>query len=229
MGNQKEFEQACDQILGLIGTAKGQWPDIAYYVYKVIVTVPGREPDLVKFVFETFEQIESSEEDLVDKIFTEEEIDDYENIYGKNIDGMLEALLKKGFSHEEFYQKLWKGIQENPILQGEKEKAFAFFYVWIDVKMPYFELEPGLAMSNNEYINIKKEIAEEIKRVRFVLNVPTKQRTEQASRLVKMLEQLQDERQKAVLMAQILNLHRHLCNNDLFFKLSEDGMLIDQR
>lgn len=229
MEKQREFEQASDRLKEIISTAKGSLLDLAYYIYKVIISVPGKEPDLLRVVFEECDQIESSEEEPLQKIFTEDEKEQYRDTYGKSVDGMLDALLKKGLSKEAFYQELWKSIQDNPMLEGEKEKAFAFFYIWIDVKVPYFELEPGLRMSNEEYKEIKKEIMEEIKRARFILSVPTKQKTERASRLVWMLENMEDERKKAVLMAQILNIYRQLCGSELLSKLAEDGMLVADR
>lgn len=204
---QEKFEHAKQEILNILKTAAGELLDIAYYIYELIASVPGKEPQLLRFVFEESEQIESSEEQHLQKVFTEEEKYSYKNTYGKIVDGTLEVLLKKGLSKEQFYEELWKGIDANPLLENTKEKAFVFFYIWIDDKVPYFELEPGMRMSNDDYAKITEDIFEKIIKARFILSVPTEQKTECASRLVQMLGELKNEREKTVLMAQILDLN----------------------
>lgn len=225
MEKPRKFQTAKTDIIALLKTAKGDWLNIAYYVYQMIRSVPGLEPELLRFVLEKFDEIDSNGEKQLEKVFTEKDEDDYEDTYGKIVDGILEALLKKRLDSETFYQELWKGIQETPILKTEKEKAFAFYYIWIDVKIPYFELEPGIEMDNDEYNAIQKEILQEVKRARFILHVPAKQKTERTSRLVHMLDQFKDERKKAVFMAQIFNIFGQSVTDDFISELAERGIL----
>lgn len=227
MEKQEKLEAAKNRIITLFKNEKEDLLDISYYVYQEIISMPGREPELLKFSLEKYEQIKPDEETQLEKIFTPEEKGSYEDTYGKNVDGMLEALLKKGLGSELFYQELWKGIQENPVLESKKEKAFAFYFILIDIRVPYFELEPGIEMSNDEYRKLQKELFEEIKRARFILYAPTKQKTERTSRLVHMLDQLEDERQKAVLMAQILNIFGKSMTDNLLSDLIEKGVLTE--
>ena len=64
-------------------------------------------------------------------------------------------------------------------------------------------------MSDDDYQNVCQKLSEDIKKARFILHVPTEQKTERASRIVKLLENLQDDKEKAVLMSQILKLNNH--------------------
>ncbi len=225
MEKQETMENAKSGITNLFQNAAMDLLNISYYVYLKIISVPGREPELLKFALEQYEQTEPTENAQLEKVFTRDEKDSYEDTYGKNVDGMLEAFLKKGLDSETFYQELWKGIQENPVLETDKEKAFAFYFILIDVRIPYFELEPGIEMSNEEYINIQNELSEEMKRARFILYAPTKQKTARTSRLIHMLDQLGDERQKAVFMAQILNIFGKSVTDNLLSGLIEKGVL----
>lgn len=225
MEKQETFENAKSGIINLFQNAAMDLLNISYYVYLKIMSVPGREPELLEFALEQYEQTEPTEDTQLEKIFTRDEKDSYEDTYGKNVDGMLEAFLKKGLDSKTFYQELWKGIQENPVLVTDKEKAFAFYFILIDTRIPYFELEPGIEMSNEEYINIQKELSEEMKRARFILYAPTKQKTERTSRLIHMLDALGDERQKAVFMAQILNIFGKSVADNLLSGLIEKGVL----
>lgn len=61
-------------------------------------------------------------------------------------------------------------------------------------------------MSNDEYSELLGGMMNEIRKARFILRIPTEQKTERASRLVKMLDEIKEERKKAVFMAQILKL-----------------------
>lgn len=54
---------------------------------------------------------------------------------------------------------------------------------------------------------------------------PTKQKTARTSRLIHMLDQLGDERQKAVFMAQILNIFGKSVTDNLLSGLIEKGVL----
>lgn len=128
MGNKQKYEDARAGILKLFETSGGDLLDVAYYIYQKIVSIPGREPELVKFVFEELEQRDLDGKDPVEGVFSKEEKDSYIDTYGKVVDGILEALLKKGVDKETFYRDLWKGIQDNPILEGEKEKGFRILF-----------------------------------------------------------------------------------------------------
>lgn len=208
MPKYKNVEPAKHDISELLKTVSGSKMDICHEVYKKIASYPGNEPELLRFFFEQSEQIESNEECPVEVIFSEEEKKEYINgNYGKMIDEALEILIKKGLKKEQFYEKLWKDIITNALLDSSKLRAFAVYFIWIDMRIPYFELEEGIKMSGDEYRDIRNDILEEIKRARFILSVPVEQKTERASRLVKMLESIEDEKKKAVLMTQILLIH----------------------
>ncbi len=228
MENKQKFEDARAGILKIFETAGGDLLDVAYYIYQKIVSVPGSEPELIKFVFEELEQRDIDGKESVERVFSKEEKDFYIDTYGKVVDGILEALLKKEVNKEGFYRDLWKGIQENPILEGEKEKAFAFYFIWIDMRVPYFELEPGIEMDNKEYVDILEGMDREIKRARFILYAPVKQKTEQASRLVHMLDALGDERKKAVFFTQILSAFGQMMISDLMSILEEKEDLAEE-
>lgn len=209
---QKQFtEKDRIQLLitELLQTSSGDQTDLAYAVYELIEQSEHFKPELFMFFIETSEDLDTSEEKRIEKIFSEEEKYQYARDYGKIIDGTLEALLKKQYEKEKFYQELWNFIEENPLLDTKKLKAFALFYIWVDIRLPYYVLDDGIKMSDDDYQDICQKLSEDIKKARFILHVPTEQKTERASRIVKLLESLQDDKEKAVLMAHILKLSDH--------------------
>ncbi len=210
---QKQFTEERERIQlrikELLQTSSGDQTDLSYAVYELIEQSEHLKPELFMFFIETSEDLDSSEEQRIEKIFSEEEKYQYARDYGKIIDGTLEALLKKQYEKEKFYHELWKFIEENPLLDTKKLKAFALFYIWVDIRLPYYVLDDGIKMSDDDYQNVCQKLSEDIKKARFILHVPTEQKTERASRIVKLLENLQDDKEKAVLMSQILKLNNH--------------------
>lgn len=203
---QIQLENTTKKIEDILKKASGEKLDIACKIYREISVCAGHESEALEFLCSYSENEESSGEWIVDEEITEEEKHQYVSSYGKMIDGSLEALLRENLPVKEFYSKLWEMIQNNTILESEKKKAFALYYIWIDARIPYFELEEGLEMSNKEYREYIKTHEEVLKKARFILLTPTDQKTQRASRLVKLLDELSDEKEKAVLMAQILEM-----------------------
>ena len=148
-----------------------------------------------------FAQTGSSEE-----IYSDADKYEYAVAYGKMIDGALEALLRENLFCHEFYVKLWEFIEQNTLLIEKKQKAFALYYIWIDARIPYFELEQGIKMDNEVYREKIERIDPLIKKARFILYAPMSQKTERASLILKLLDELHDEEGKAVLMAQVIGM-----------------------
>lgn len=227
MGHEgRNVESIKQNIIDILKKSSGDKEDIAYLVYNEMELSEDDGAEVLCFFIENSEEIESSEERHVEKIFSEEEKYQYAKTYGKIIDGTLEILLKKGLNKKEFYTELWNFISENPILDGKKLKSFALFYIWIDVRVPYYELEPGTRMGNDEYSAICKGLLDKIKKARFILNIPTEQRTERASRLVNLLNEVSEEREKVVLMTQILSLND---KSEIISKLLRDKLMEDEK
>lgn len=214
MQSFSRVEKSKRDIFELLKTASGEKIDICYEVYSKITSCPGNEPELLCFFMEQSEQIDSNEEQSVEVIFSEEEKHQYISRYGKIIDGILEILIGKDLKEDIFYQELWNSINTN-IFDSPKLRAFAVYFIWIDMRMPYFKLEPGIKMSGDEYREIRKSIVRDIQRARFIMSIPMDQKTERASRLVHMLDLVEDENKKAVLMTQILLLYgqTHIIND----------------
>ncbi|HIW41121.1 MAG TPA: hypothetical protein H9743_03125 [Candidatus Mediterraneibacter vanvlietii] len=218
---EKAIETIKQSIIEILKNYSGSKEDIAYLIYNNAIINSGNEPLAMALFFEISEEIESNNKKHAEKVFSEEEKYQLTLTYGKMIDGALEALLRRGLSKADFYGELWSFINESKMLSDKKLKAFTLYYLWIDVRLPYFELEDGIKMSNEDFIDISKNLTEEIKRIRFILNTPTDQKTERASRLVNMIENLVSQEEKTVLMAHILRLNDK--SDIIFSRMFPDG------
>ena len=164
---------------------------------KLVGRVTKEERDEIKYLFER-------KNGLLELINS---IDNSASIYEKVVMDLGQTTIK--FQnwwnrHAEMYH--WDFIENGTILSEKKEKAFALYYIWIDVRIPYFELPPGLKMENEVYQDMLDKLKPMIRKARFILFTPTDQKTERASRILKVLDELEDESEKAVLMAQVLGM-----------------------
>lgn len=75
----------------------------------------------------------------------------------------------------------------------------------MDGRIPYFKLENGIKMSNDEFREISIQREKEIKKAIFILNSDFSQKTERCSLINKILDASESEEEKAVILAQVLN------------------------
>ena len=91
------------------------------------------------------------------------------------------------------------------LFDSKNVKIYALGRIWSDARIPYFWVKDGLKMSNEEFIAIIERKKELLQEANFVLNCKYEQRTETGSLLLDILERCDDDKEKAVVMAGILD------------------------
>lgn len=161
----------------------------------------------LRFFLENADYIDSSDEKEVEAHYTADQLQKYENMYSEMIEGLLNKLVKSHVSKDQFYEQIWKGIIEEDIIVEERDaKIFALAKLWSDPRIPYFSVNVGMKMSNEEFaqiINDKKELFQE---ATFVLGCKFEQRTESSSLLLDIINRCTNEKEKIVVMAHILDM-----------------------
>lgn len=159
------------------------------------------------YFLEESDDIESSGKSEADRYFTATEIQKLERESGKLVEGILTNLLERKMTPENFYGELWKkAIAKNSILELEKERIYALYRIWIDGRIPYFQLENDLKMTNEKYREVIEKNRVQIREAIFIMNSQFTQKTERSSLIVKVLDSCSTEEDKAVVLAQILNI-----------------------
>lgn len=182
--------------------------NICAYIYPKLAKLADNSEavGVLRFFYENADSIESSEKEKVEVLITEDVVDSLQKQYASIVNALFEKLLKSNLLEDLFYQKLWEIIFTNPSFEDENARVFALYYIWIDARIPYFHLEEGLMMSESEFQTLKKDLYTKISKARFILwTTMFKQKTARASAILKLLNELNDEKEKAVLMAHILS------------------------
>ena len=210
-------------------TEKSDKINICLYFYRLLIQNPSSSVDLLKFFYENSDNIESSEEKVATIEISDELYRNLHKQYAEVVDGLFEQILSKNLPEDKFYAKIWEVIDKSPSFEDEYAKAFALYYIWIDVRIPYFQLEDGLAMSNDEFRALTESLMPSIQKARFIMRTTLfKQRTSRASVLLDLLNSIPSKKEQVVLMAHILSFSTpdEICQvalRELLSKLEEDS------
>lgn len=212
MPNEREFllrsvDQSFEEWLNdILSRIKGEKLDIVAAVYKEILA----EKDPVRafqYFLQNADDIESTEEQEIAPRYTAAEIQKMKFNCSSCVKGILETALRKNCSENAFYELLWHSITDhNPLLPEENDIIFAICTIWRDGRIPYFQLEEGLKMTNERFKEISQKNLSLLKKTSFIIRSSLEQRTEVSSLLLKILSECETEEERAVMMAQILGM-----------------------
>lgn len=171
---------------------------------------PALRPDLVRYIMEHDARQDEAEGGLgrsakeikLDAIISDNELENLKRRLSRVVDGMFEVILDDKPEVMEVYARIWDLI-ENPMFRTEEEQAFAFYWVYIDRRMPYFEVGEGMRMSNADWAELGNKLRQERARIRFILATQFSSRSEEADLILRELDQHEDP-ERVRLMALVL-------------------------
>lgn len=190
-----------------LSTVKGESFDICAAIFKMILSSENPETMLSYFLFNG-KNIKSSEAEDVAAYFTALQIQHLKRNCEGMVDGILNKLVCTNLTENEFYTKLWLCIQNDSMFAAEAEKIYALYSIYSDPRLPYFQLDSGLKMSNEQFASTTNDIFDDIKKAIFILNAKLEQRTEVASLLMQILKSYDSIEKQSVMLAQILTINR---------------------
>lgn len=207
--NQNTIGDIKAQIIGAFSTCSKTDVNFALQILELVLKQEEQfQSELIQFVCEIWGTIKSSKEIEVPERISAVEYEKLRSLYGEVINAVLLSYIRKGISEnwnrEQFYVHLWKNISTNVMWSTVEEKAFALYYIAIDVRSPYYNVGIGLKMSSDDYLKIQDEIFEAFREFRFIIALEISERTEEASMVLRLLDGLETEEQKVVLISRIL-------------------------
>lgn len=199
-----------EEIMRLLKTLKGEQFNICAQIYHCILEATDNQAELLQYFLEISEDIESEGQIEAEQVFTKGEFIDCKETYGKIVDGILEKTLSKRETPTQFYAELWNLINSEQVFETEQSRIFALYYVSIDARIPYYQLKEGLNIDQETYAAIVKKMSDKLKRARFILCCGLKSWTEVTSLLCEILDEAENDTEKAVLLAIILQLYNNI-------------------
>lgn len=127
------------------------------------------------------------------------------DVYGNMWNEILMVLFKKRLPQKKFYDELWKSIYESPILDTDEAKVYALYMTCISYTIPYYQPQNVMRMSQEEFETYSKKLATDMDKVRCMVAYPFEQKTERASALLSIINQCEDDKEKTMIMARIID------------------------
>lgn len=140
----------------------------------------------------------------VEAHFTASQIQTLQKEFDSLLDGILNKLLSKHLGKTDFYRELWKNIESDVLFEEQDQKIYALYRIWVDGRIPYFQIDSGLKMSNGEFQESIKAAEDLIREITFILNCKFEQKTERSSVLIDVLNRCKDDKERAVVLAYII-------------------------
>ena len=188
-------------------TTKNDRLNICAYVYQMLADQPENAPDALRYFLESSEKIESTNSKVADVCISETTASNLKKQYAEIVDALFEQQLSKNLPVSTFYKKIWEIISNPSCFEDENAKIFALYYIWIDARIPYFQLDDGIVMSNKEFRTYTERMLTDIQKARFILRTNFfEQRTSRASVLLNLIESQKSDEEKSVLLSHVLSL-----------------------
>lgn len=177
-----------EQIRNILLLGDGDSFDDAYNIYDLIIRTENEDEqiDLFQYVCENYGLEESNESLEINRAPYKEEKSKLKEKYGTILNSVLETYLKENLEKKMFYSKIWKTVKDSYLFDSEAAKVFAVYFILIDKRIPYFELDSNCRyqLSNEKFRKLWNKYEIQLLKIRFILSTEFSQRTEQASTLL---------------------------------------------
>lgn len=214
---EKSIKKRVDQILNKY---QGEGFDVCYYLFDLLATMSqedNNQVEVFQYICEQFKECESDDSIYVESSPFSNEIEILKSKYGDLVNSILDTYIKENYEDKEFYNIIWNVIWESTIFDSMKKKVFAFYYIVIDVRIPYFKLDvtEKYLMSDGQYRELRKRYLKEAQKINFIQKSYFNQKTERASTLLAQfgisvpaetapLEEIEDYEKKLIQMVEII-------------------------
>ncbi len=117
---------------------------------------------------------------------------------------LVQELIFQDAEENYFYDELWRRLSDTLLVSSSAQKAAFLNWLWLDPCIPYYQLGLGITMDEEMYSDIVEQLYPQRRKLVFVLNVGYPQRTQKVSILMKLADELSDDKQRIVFWSLVL-------------------------
>ena len=122
------------------------------------------------------------------------------------VNNVISNLVERKVTEDDFYINLLNRLLDHGFLQNELRQAIFLQCVWLDNRIPYYQLGEGRHIGNNEeFKRIYKEIEPSLNKGRYIINAKLQYKTQWASLLMEIADSLDTDEQRMVFWASIID------------------------
>ncbi len=198
------LEVVLQQLNAALALLDATGVNLAYALLRIIDAArPEDRPAALQHIADHRDEVSSSKEIKFDEVVTAAESALLKQRYAQLVDGILDLILQGNPTAEDFYNEAYD-LTQNPVFREFAARAFALHWILIDPRLPYFQLEDGLRMSNDDWNALRRKLRVQSAKIRFILNTDFEQNSEEADLLLRVLHSVDPGVQRVRLIGTIL-------------------------
>lgn len=120
------------------------------------------------------------------------------------VDNLISKQIEKRVSEENFYTELWKRLWDDVVLPNDEDRIAFFQILWMDTRIPYFEIGEGSIIQEDNFQKVIKKITPVIQKGEFIMNANLRRKTQWSSLLMELANSLEDETEQVVFWAVLI-------------------------
>ncbi len=196
-----------DVLKRIVEENKGKLWDLSE---KIIDYIYGKDEDMRQQIFaDLLENVDIREFDLpeIDEHLTlsDEQYNEFQDV-SKTAERILQNLINANITESEFYEKLWTKFNDKDLFTSSDDRIALLLSLWLDVRIPYFQVHEGCSMEDDEYRKCIDEISMELKKASFIVYKNMKQKTQRVSLLMELADSIPDKNKRIVFWSYVISL-----------------------
>lgn len=199
------------EYLALLSKAKGKIINLSFELFRIIDTEESEKDKIEAFQFLCENSVgRNSDESIeISEHFTKEERLELRSSTGIFVDSVIRFALQKAYRNHlappDFYKLLWNMVFVNGSLNGEKEHAFALYWILINRYIPYVLMQDKIDVcieKANDFLETHPLL---VHRIKNYVYFPLGKRTTCSALIIQELEALDSIEEKTILLAYALS------------------------
>ena len=124
----------------------------------------------------------------------------------RTVERILQNLINSNVKEAQFYEALWTKFNDPVLFPNDDDKTALLLGLWLNVRIPYYQLAEGCIMENDEYEKLAKSMREELKKANFIIYSGIPQKTQRTSLLMDLADTITDTRKRTVFWSVVISI-----------------------
>lgn len=179
--------------------------DVCTYFYSYYIKNKDNGEALVNLIIFLNSEESSDDSIVIEEFHPKEQYESALNEVSKFIGNVVNNLVKANPDEREFYLSLLEKINDDTIFETDIKKSLAIMSLKASVKIPYYKLDEGLKLGEDDYRKLIDDNLTAVRKSLFIVNSGLEQNTEVASLLLNLIKEQKSDKVKAVILANVLS------------------------
>ena len=179
--------------------------DVCTYFYSYYIKDKDNGEALDNLIIFLNSEESSDDSIVIEEFHPKEQYESALNEVFKFIGNVVNNLVKANPDEREFYLSLLEKINDDTIFETDIKKSLAIMSLKASVKIPYYKLDEGLKLGEDDYRKLIDDNLTAVRKSLFIVNSGLEQNTEVASLLLNLIKEQKSDKVKAVILANVLS------------------------